>query len=76
MFVQGKFLNLVNSLKLYFVTWPWCSSEQSVAQETPGHLLQTLEARCEEFEAICDQIYYILVGLSSLYGLCPFELCH
>ncbi|KAJ2956192.1 hypothetical protein NQZ79_g7916 [Umbelopsis isabellina] len=35
-------------------------NEQAVAQETPRHLLQTLEARREEFETICDQIYYTL----------------
>ncbi|KAM3589306.1 hypothetical protein VKS41_000174 [Umbelopsis sp. WA50703] len=56
--VNGELLEAAAKILLHQVHVR--SGEQSVAQETPGHLLQTLEARCEEFEAICDQIYYIL----------------
>jgi hypothetical protein len=41
-------------------------NEQDLVPAPPRHLMQTLEARCEEFATICDQIHYILVCIFML----------
>lgn len=50
-------------------------NEQDLAPAPPRHLLQTLEARCEEFDTICDQIYYILVSAILLVVLEMIYTC-